>query len=64
MGVDDRGQGCLVGFGPDVEQPGPGDLSLAEPGRGVRHALGAEIGRVAEDCREQRRGEPDRIAGA
>lgn len=64
MGIDDRGEGRFVGFGSDMEQPGPGDLSLADPGRGVGHALGAEIGRVAEDRREQRRGEPDRVAGA
>lgn len=47
-----------------MEQPGPGDLSLADPGRGVGHALGAEICRVAQDRREQCRSEPDRIAGA
>ena len=64
MGIDDRGQGRFVGLGPDVEQPGPDDLSLADPGRGVGHALGAEIGRVPENRREQCRREADRVAGA
>ena len=64
MGIDDHGQGRFVGLGPDVEQPGPDDLSLADPGRGVGHALGAEIGGVAENRREQCRGEADRVAGA
>jgi hypothetical protein len=64
MGVDDRCQGQFVGLGPDVEQPGPGDLSLAESGRGVGHALGAEICPVAQDRRKQRRDVPDVVAGA
>jgi hypothetical protein len=64
MGVDDRGQSRFVGFGPDVEQPCLGYLSLADSGRGVGHALGAKIGRVAEDGREQRGGKPDGVAGA
>ena len=32
MGIDDYGQGRFVGLGPDVEQPGPDDLSLADSG--------------------------------
>lgn len=64
MGVDDRGQGRLVGFGADMKQPGPGDLPLAEPDRSIGHALGTEIGRVAEDRRKQYWGEPNRVAGA
>jgi hypothetical protein len=29
MDIDDRGEGRFVGLGSDMEQPGPGDLSLA-----------------------------------
>ena len=64
MGVDDRGQGCLVGLGPDMEQPAQVICRSLSSGRGVGHALGAEIRPVAEDRRKQRRGVPDVVAGA
>lgn len=64
MGSDDRGQGRLVCFRPDMEQPGPRDLTLADTDRGISHALGAKVGRATKDRRKQRWRKPNRVACA
>jgi len=64
MGIDDRSQRRFVRFRSNVEQPGPGDLPLADPDRGVSHALGTQIGRITKDRREQHRRKPNRVACA
>lgn len=64
MGSDDRGQGRLVCFRPNMEQPRLGDLTLADTDRGISHALGAKVGRVTKDRREQHWRKPNRVTRA
>jgi len=54
MRVGDRGLRRLVGFRADMKQPRPCNLPLADVGRGLGHALCAEIGGVRQDGGEDR----------